>query len=114
MHLLLFLLSIILIVFALGGLGLLSSDTTRTSTTKGRAQGEIDVLLGIETNDEGGNIDDLLADSNVSLANKNTGVVNRLCETKLPDTGLQATLQEILNLQRQHVIELHFGFVKHS
>lgn len=37
---------------ALGGLGLLSADTTGTSAAEGRVQGEVDVLLGVETDDE--------------------------------------------------------------
>ena len=39
-------------------------------------------------------------------------MVDGLGETELVDASLQATLQEILNLQGQHVIELHAGFVE--
>jgi len=70
------------------------------------------VLLGVETDNEGRNIDDLLANTDVSLADEDTGVVDGLGETELVDTGLQTTLQEILNLQGQHVIELHAGLVE--
>ena len=72
------------------------------------------MLLGIETNDKGWDVNNLLANSDVSLADKNTGVVDGLGETELVDTGLQTTLQEILNLQGQHVIELHAGFVENA
>ena len=48
---------------ALGGLGLLSSDTTWASSTEWRGKSEVDVLLGVETNDEGWDVDDLLADA---------------------------------------------------
>ena len=88
MHLFLILLTIVITILLLGRLSLLSADTTRTSTTKWRAQGEIDVLLGIETNDKGGNVNDLLANANVSLADEDTGVVDRLGKTELVDTGL--------------------------
>ena len=110
--LIILILRIITSILLLSRLSLLSPDTTRTSTTKGRAEGEIDVLLGVETDDEGRNIDDLLANTDVSLADENTGVVDGLGKTELVDTGLQATLQEILNLQGQHVIELHAGLVE--
>jgi hypothetical protein len=113
MHLFLILLSIIITILLLGRLSLLSANTAGTSTTKWRAQGEIDVLLGIETNNEGGNVNDLLANADVSLTDENTGMVDRLGETELVDARLQTTLQEILNLKGQHVIELHAGFIEH-
>jgi hypothetical protein len=115
MHLLIILiLRIITSILLLSRLGLLSPNTTRTSTTEGRAESEIDVLLGIETNNEGRNVDDLLANTDVSLTDENTSVVDGLGKTELVDTGLQTTLQEILDLQGQHVIELHAGFVKNT
>ena len=110
--LIILILSIITSILLLSRLGLLSPNTTRTSTTKGRAESEINVLLGVETDDEGRNVDDLLANTDVSLADEHTGVVDGLGETELVDTGLQTTFQEILNLQGQHVIELHAGFVE--
>jgi len=48
----------------------------------------------------------------MSLTDKDTGVVDRFGETKLVDTGLQTALQEIFNLQGQHVIELHARLVQ--
>ncbi|KAK1252573.1 hypothetical protein MKX08_003760 [Trichoderma sp. CBMAI-0020] len=77
-------------------------------------QGEVDVLLGVETDNEGGDIDDLLANTDVALANQDTGVVDGLGKTELVDTGLQAALQEILNLQGQDVIELHARLVENT
>lgn len=70
------------------------------------------MLLGVETDNERGNIDDLLADADVALADQNTGVVDGLGKAELVDAGLQAALQEILNLQGEHVIELHAGLVE--
>ena len=70
------------------------------------------MLLGVETDNERRDVDDLLANTDVSLADENTSVVDGLGETELVDTGLQTTLQEILNLQGQHIIELHTGFVE--
>ena len=112
-HLLL-LLIITSIIALLSGLGLLSSDTTGASTTEGRGESEVNVLLGIETDDEGWDVDDLLADANVSLADQDTGVMDRLGETQLVDASLETTLQEIFNHQGQHVIELHAGLVEHT
>ena len=50
----------------------------------------------------------------VTLTDQNTGVVDRLGETKLVDASLQTTLQEVLDLQGQDVIELHAGLVEHT
>jgi len=129
-HLLLFLLTLTTILLLLRGLGLLPSDTARTSTTKRRGKGEVDVLLGVETDDERWDVDDLLSDAgickymgmmfearwssvpDVSLANENTSVVDGLGQTELVHASLQATLQEILNLKGKDVIELHARLVE--
>jgi hypothetical protein len=50
----------------------------------------------------------------VALLDEDTGVVDRLGETELVDTGLQAALQEVLDLQGQDVIELHAGLIEHT
>lgn len=39
-------------------------------------------------------------------------MVDGLGETQLVDAGLETTLQEILNLKGQHVIEPHAGLVE--
>jgi hypothetical protein len=108
----LLLLLLLAVVALLGGLGLLSSDTARAAATKGRGQGEVNVLLRVETDNERGDVDDLLANTDVALANEDTGVVNGLGKTKLVDTGLEAALQEIFDLKSQDVIELHAGLVQ--
>lgn len=60
--LLLFLL-IAALLLLLGGLGLLSAHTAGTPAAKRRGEGEVDVLLGVETDDERRDVDDLLADA---------------------------------------------------
>ena len=62
-NLLLFLVTTLLVTTALGGTGLLALDTSRTATAVGRGESEVDVLLGVETDHVGGNVDDLLADT---------------------------------------------------
>lgn len=102
------------IVTLLRGLGLLSPDTARAATAEGRSESKVNVLLRVKTDDERGNVDDLLADADVTLADEDTSVMDRLGETKLVNAGLEAALQEILDLQGQDVIELHAGLVKHT
>lgn len=50
----------------------------------------------------------------MTLSDQDTSVVDGLGQTKLVDAGLQTALQEVLNLQSQHVIELHAGLVQHT
>jgi hypothetical protein len=111
-NLLLVLLASILVTTLLSGLGLLPPDTARAAATEWRSQSEVDVLLGVEADHEGGNVDDLLADADVALADQDTSVVDRLGKTELVDAGLETALQEVLNLEGQDVIELHAGLVK--
>lgn len=72
------------------------------------------MLLGVKTDDERGHVDDLLADTDVALADEDTGVVDGLGKAELVDTSLEATLKEILDLEGEHVIELHAGLVEHT
>lgn len=50
----------------------------------------------------------------MALADEDTRVVDGLGEAELVDTSLETALQEILNLQGKHVIELHAGLVEHT
>lgn len=111
-NLLFILLSIITTVLLLRSLRLLATDTAWAATAEWRVQSEVDVLLGVEADNERWNIDDLLADANVSLADEDTSVVNRLGKAKLVDASLKTALQEILHLKGQNVIELHAGLVE--
>jgi len=92
----------------------LALDAARTSTTVRRGKSEVDVLLRVETNDERWHIDNLFADTDMSLPDQNASMVNALRKAKLEDLRLQPSLQEILDLERQHVIETHTSFVKNT
>lgn len=72
------------------------------------------MLLRVKSNNERWDVDDLLADSNVALDDQNSGVVNRLGKTGLEHLGLQTSLQKVLDLEGEHVIETHAGFVEHT
>jgi hypothetical protein len=61
-HLLLILLTRIIILL-LGGLGLLSPDTTWASSSKWRSEGKVDMLLGVETDNERWDVNDLLSNT---------------------------------------------------
>ena len=112
-NLLLFLFTV-LVTATLGSAGLLALHTTGTTTAVGRGEGEVDVLLGVETDHVRRNVDDLLADTDVTLLDQDTGVVDGLGETELVDTGLETALQEVLNAEGKDVIELHARLVEHT
>ena len=59
--------TLLAVTLALSGLGLLSPHTTWAASTKWRGEREVDVLLGVETDDERWDVDDLLADAAVML-----------------------------------------------
>ena len=88
------------------------------------------MLLGIESNNEGRNVDDLLAnpiynsiidhvqpgkeDSTpyMTLPDQDTGMMNAFSQAKLVDASLKATFQEIFHFERQDVIKLHARLIK--
>jgi hypothetical protein len=110
--LLIFLLPVL--VLLLTSLSLLSTDTARAATTEWRGQGKVDVLLRVKSDDEGRNVDNLLANANVSLSYEDTGVVDRLGEPELVDASLETAFQEIFDLQGKNVIEFHSRVVEHT
>jgi hypothetical protein len=61
--LLLVLLTSIVVTTLLGGLGLLPPYTTGATATEWRGQSEVDVLLGVEADHEGRDVDDLLSNT---------------------------------------------------
>ena len=66
----------------------------------------LDVLLGSDTHHEGGDVDRLLADSDVALEDEDASVVDGLSKVALLDEGLEATLEELRGGQTEHIIEL--------
>ena len=48
------------------------------------------------------------------LPDQDARVVDGLRETALEDLGLETTLQEVLDLERQHVIETHAALIEHT
>ena len=50
----------------------------------------------------------------MALADEDTSVVDGLGKTELVDAGLETALQEVLDLEGKHVIELHARLVEHT
>ena len=56
----------------------------------------------------------MLSVPNVPLPDQDTGVVDGLGQATLEDLSLKTTLQEVLDLEGQHVIETHARLVEHT
>lgn len=48
------------------------------------------------------------------MLDEDTGVMDRLGQPELVNASLQTALQEVLDLQGEHVIELHARLVEHT
>ena len=65
-----------------------------------------DVALSLSADKIGRNVDELLADGDVTLEDEDTGVVDGAGELVLEDDGLETTLKEVLGLEGKDIIEL--------
>ena len=102
-----------LFLFCLDSLGhALALDAAGAATAKGRRERKVNVFLRVEAHNEGGDVDRLLADPvlvgvpNVALADEHAGVVDALGHAELEHQGLQAALEQVLDGEAQHVVEL--------
>eukprot|EP00512_Aurantiochytrium_limacinum_P014649 CAMPEP_0171574268 /NCGR_PEP_ID=MMETSP0961-20121227/5252_1 /TAXON_ID=87120 /ORGANISM="Aurantiochytrium limacinum, Strain ATCCMYA-1381" /LENGTH=186 /DNA_ID=CAMNT_0012129543 /DNA_START=36 /DNA_END=596 /DNA_ORIENTATION=- len=81
-------------------------DTTRPALTEGRGKRIVDVLLRVGAEHEAGHVHHLLADTDVALADENTGVVDALGKALLEDLGLETALKETLGGELKDEIQL--------
>ena len=70
------------------------------------------MLLRRCSHHKGWNVDHLLANSNVSLADKNAGVMDRGSELALNDESLKTTLHELGDSKSQDIIKFAFGILE--
>lgn len=68
--------------------------------------GDLDVLLGRDTDHVGWDVDHLLGDSDVLLSDQDAGMMDRGSEVSLHDEGLQTAFHELGDVQTQDEIEL--------
>ena len=72
------------------------------------------MLLGGDTDHEGGDVDHLLTNGNVLLADEHTGVMDRVADLSLHDESLKATLHELSDGQTQNVIKFSLGLLEET
>ena len=64
------------------------------------------MLLGRNTNHERGNVNQLLSNSNVSLADEDASMVDAVGNLSLHDESLKSAFQELANGETEDVIKL--------
>ena len=88
------------------------------------------MLLRVKTDNKGGNVDDLLPNSvlsirkwtmpsstdapNMPLPNQNASVVDRFGQATLEYLSLESSFQEIFDLEGKHVIKTHTTLIQHT
>merc|ERR1719230_1901425 len=92
-----------------GSLALISAAflAARATASKWRPQRKIDVFGRIKTDHERGNVHKLVANADVAVADKNTCVVDRLCQSHEEDLSLEAAFKEIFWLEVKNKIKFH-------
>jgi len=72
------------------------------------------VLLGADTDHEGGNVDGLSTDSDVLLEDENASLMDGSGKVALLDEGLESSLEELRGGQTEDVIELALVVLEES
>jgi len=68
------------------------------------------VFCGVETDHEGRDVDELVADADVAVLDEHACVVDGLGQSHEEDLSLQAALEEVFRLEVKDVVKLHFVF----
>jgi hypothetical protein len=90
----------------------LSGNSAWSSTGQWGFETEIDVFLAVESDNVRWNIDDLFSDSDVSLSDQDSSVVNGFGETEFEDLGLESSFHEIFDFKSEDVIKFHVLFIE--
>ena len=77
-------------------------------------EGTFTICLPTLYNISGHSVEMMLCLPDVALADEHTSVVDGLGKAQLVNASLKTTLQEVLDLEGKHVIELHAGLVENT
>lgn len=88
--------------------GAASGNTTRSALAVRRVNSQVNVFLGVSAHQERRNVDQLLTDANVTLADKDTCVVHGLRKVELENLSLKTSLHEDLSGKLQDIIQRVF------
>lgn len=102
------------LVAATTTLGLLLLHSTHLLGDEDGGSSKLDVLVGRGGDHEGRNVDHLLADSDVSLSDEHSGVMNGLGEGLVHAHGLKSSLEELIDGKTEDVIELSLALLEET
>lgn len=71
-------------------------------------------MLGGTSDEERGDVDHLLADSDVSLSDEDAGLMYGSSEVSLDDEGLESAFHELVDGQTEDIIELTLVLVEET
>jgi hypothetical protein len=71
-------------------------DTTWATSSEWRVKSKVNMLLGVHLDEERWDIHNLFANTNVSLADENTSMMDTLGQSKLEDKSLKTALKHVL------------------
>ena len=104
--------SFIIVLGFAAGLLLLHSSVFTGSLARGGGKGN-ELLRGLADH-EGGGVDKLFTNSNVSLSDKDSSVMDGEGDVSLHDEGLESTFHELSHGKSKDVIQLALRFVEES
>jgi len=91
-----------------------AGDTSRRALSVRGVGGKIDVFFRGRADVETRDVDELVADADMALADQNAGVVDGLGQPLLVHFRLEATFEELLGSQLQHLIEFELVVLQQS
>lgn len=101
-------------LFLLRVLSFLSGSSALAAATERRVAREINRLIGVSSDHEGRNRDEVLADLDVALADEQSRVVDGAREARFLDLRLQSAFHELLDREPEDVVELVFGLAEEA
>ena len=84
----------------------LSLLTTWATGTEWRGSGKLNHLLRLNANHEGWDVDHLLTDTDVTLLDEASCMVNGESQTRSEDASLETTIKKLLWSQTQNIVQL--------
>lgn len=95
-------------------MSLLGLGAAELASLEDGSRSQLNVLLRADSHEVAGNVDELLADGDVSLSNENTSVMNGVGELSLGNDGLETSLHHLGKGETEHVIELSLIFLEET
>jgi len=106
--------SFVIVATATTSCGLLLLGTSEGAGSLARGGGKLDELLGGASDDEGGGVNHLLADSDVALTDEDARLMDGSGKVTSDNEGLESALHELRDGQSKDVIEFALILVEET